>query len=132
MRQLVDSSPTTIGWLRKIRSVIESTDALLTYPGNNCPKGDYRDQTEKVGGFQPNAWGIYDMHGNVWEWIQDWYGDYSSNSEADPKGPDKGEMRVLRGGSWFNKAGNLRSAYRFRNIPDFRGNNIGFRVSRDF
>jgi formylglycine-generating enzyme required for sulfatase activity len=103
-----------------------------SYPGKNCPKGDYRDKTVKVGSFQPNAWGLYDMHGNVYEWCQDWYSDYPSNSVADPKGPTLGVKRVLRGGSWFIIARNLRSAFRGKNLPDFRGNYNGFRVARDF
>jgi formylglycine-generating enzyme required for sulfatase activity len=100
------------------------------YPGENCPKGQYREKTVKVGSLQPNAWGLYDMHGNVWEWCQDWYGDYPSESVVDPKGPDKGERRVLRGGSWFGTAGYIRSADRRRYNPlSIRG--LGFRVARD-
>jgi formylglycine-generating enzyme required for sulfatase activity len=103
------------------------------YPGENCPKGQYREKTVKVGSFQPNAWGLYDMHGNVYEWCQDWYdGDYPSNSVVDPKGPDDGEKRVLRGGSWFITAWIIRSAYRGWYIPDYRNNGYGFRVARDF
>jgi formylglycine-generating enzyme required for sulfatase activity len=101
-------------------------------PGNNCPKGQFREKTVKVGSFQPNAWGLYDMHGNVYEWVQDWYGDYPSNSVVDPKGPKKGEDRVLRGGSWYYNARNLRSANRLRDYPVFRYYNYGFRVARDF
>ena len=69
------------------------------------------------------------MNGNVWEWVQDWYGDYPSNSVPDPKGPDEGQYRVLRGGSWFNIAWNLRSALRSRSFPDYRISDIGFRVA---
>ena len=102
------------------------------YPAKNCPKGQYREKTVKVGSFQPNAWGLYDMHGNVWEWVQDWYGEYPSNSVVDPKGPDKGEGRVLRGGSWYYLAWVLRSASRYWDDPDFRSYYIGFRVARYF
>jgi formylglycine-generating enzyme required for sulfatase activity len=90
-------------------------------------------QTHPGGKKKPNAWRLYDMHGNVREWVQDWYGDYPSNSVVDPKGPDKGEKRVLRGGSWHYLAGGLRSAYRLRYFPGYRHyGGIGFRVARDF
>jgi formylglycine-generating enzyme required for sulfatase activity len=102
------------------------------YPAENCPKGEYRGKTVKVGSFQPNAWGLYDMHGNVWEWCQDWYGDYPSNSVADPQGLDEGQSRVLRGGSWNDKAWLLRSANRYWGNPRDRLDEIGFRVARDF
>jgi len=102
------------------------------HPGKNCPKGEYRGKTVKVGSFQPNAWGLYDMHGNAWEWVQDWHGDYPSNSIVDPKRRHKGEGRVLRGGSWSQLAGHLRSAYRRRSNHDSRFSGYGFRVARDF
>jgi formylglycine-generating enzyme required for sulfatase activity len=102
------------------------------YPGENCPKGQYQEKTVEVGSFQPNAWGLYDMHGNVWEWCQDWYGDYPTGLITNPKGPDKGEYRVLRGGSWNYRARSIRSAIRFRNNPGDRYYGLGFRVARDF
>ena len=106
------------------------------YPGSGCSKGVYREKTVAVGSFAPNAWGIYDMHGNVWEWCDDWYGDYPASHATDPKGPSSGSVRVLRGGSWFIYASNIRSAYRYGDNPDFRSypgrwiSDIGFRIAR--
>jgi formylglycine-generating enzyme required for sulfatase activity len=86
-------------------------------------------QHHVVGSKRPNAWGLYDMHGNVWEWCQDWYGDYPSGSTADPTGAASGSRRVDRGGSWSRAAGDCRSAYRGRSSPSFRLYDFGFRVA---
>jgi formylglycine-generating enzyme required for sulfatase activity len=87
-------------------------------------------QTHPVGQLMPNAWGLYDMHGNVYEWCQDWLGDYPAGPVTDPQGPRFGEDRVLRGGSWANDATELRSANRYQSKPGDRSDTFGFRVAR--
>jgi formylglycine-generating enzyme required for sulfatase activity len=100
------------------------------YPYNNNAKGIYREKTTPVGSFAPNPWGLYDMHGNVWEWCWDWYGDYSSGAQTDPRGAVTGSYRVLRGGFWGNLGQYLRSALRGSGGPSIRGLDIGFRLVR--
>lgn len=86
--------------------------------------------THPVGHKKPNPWGFYDMHGNVWEWVQDYYlrNYYSVSPEVDPTGPLQGSSRVVRGGSWHATAADWRSAFRKSYDPDYRGVSIGFRV----
>ena len=103
------------------------------YPLDGCSKGEYREKTVSVASFSPNEWGLYDMHGNVWEWCQDRFGDYSSDSVTDPKGPSWwSSNRVLRGGSWDNNARYCRSANRYSISPGYRYFYLGFRLSRTF
>ena len=98
------------------------------YPYNNNANGIYLEKTKEVGSFAPNAWGLYDMHGNVWEWCSDWYAAYQSTAQTNPTGPSEGSRRVCRGGSWFNSAFRCRTALRLNLSPDIRDDIIGFRL----
>jgi len=100
------------------------------YPLTGCSKGKYREKTIPVASLGKNVWGLYDMHGNVWEWCNNWYGDYPDISVTDPGGPSSGSNRVLRGGSWDNNAQYCRSAKRDYYSPGYRYNDIGLRLSR--
>ena len=100
------------------------------YPYNNNAKGTYRERTTTVGSFAPNPWGLYDMHGNVWEWCWDWYGSYPAGAQTDPAGASSGSSRVYRGGGWDFTAQFVRSAYRFYVTPSDRYDNLGFRLLR--
>jgi formylglycine-generating enzyme required for sulfatase activity len=85
-----------------------------------------------VGSFSPNAFGLYDMHGNILQWCNDWYGEYNVNDKLDPKGPEKGANKIIRGGGWRNAAWECRSAYRGGGLyPGTRGTGIGFRIVKD-
>lgn len=95
---------------------------------NTHTRGPYHNATSLAGAYPPNAWGLHDMHGNVKEWCMDWQGDYPADIIDDPTGPSTGVNRVIRGGSWFDKASGCRSACRSGRLPELRSNAVGFRV----
>ncbi len=111
---------------------LSTTDANYdgNYPYEGCSKGTYLQSTNKVGSYKANAWGLYDMHGNVREWCQDWYHDSYTGIPTDGKAWESptGSNRVLRGGGWFNFAQYCRSANRGYNAPDYRSYGAGFRL----
>ena len=102
---------------------ITKTNANYDYDGKNGLGG-----TTPVGKYPANPWGFHDMHGNVWEWCADWYGDYPSGAVRDPLGPAVGSDRVVRGGCWSEKASDARCAIRDGSVPVLR-DYLGFRLS---
>jgi formylglycine-generating enzyme required for sulfatase activity len=110
-----------------------STDQA-NYHGKNpmtgCAKGEYRNQTIRVSSLSPNAWGLYDIYGNVWEWCEDWYGKYPTSSATDPTGPSRGGGRVIRSGCWASTASGCRSASRSSLPPIGEFLYLGFRLAR--
>jgi formylglycine-generating enzyme required for sulfatase activity len=102
-----------------------SVGMLAWYGGNSG------GQTNPVGGKSPNALGFHDMLGNVWEWVTDWYGEYTADAQIDPAGPPSASYRVLRGGCWNNGSDGVRSSYRVGDAPWNSNSGVGFRVARD-
>jgi formylglycine-generating enzyme required for sulfatase activity len=105
------------------------------FPYGYGNRGLFRKAPVQTGSFPPNAWGVYDMHGNVWEWCWDYYGIPKTSPTyaalSDPAGPDTGVHRVNRGGGWASAAKFMRSAARSSDFPETAGNNMGFRLARN-
>ena len=89
-----------------------------------------KETTHRVGEKQANGWGLYDMHGNVWEWCEDWYGSYPKGKAVDPSGPEEGTHRVIRGGGCYSESHDCRSAGRNGFEPGDRNEILGFRLLR--
>jgi uncharacterized protein (TIGR02996 family) len=108
---------------------LSSTQANFdgNHPYGGAAKGPHLQRTSPVGSYKPNAFGLFDMHGNVWEWCQDWY-DENYSKQSPRQGPQNGSYPMLRGGSWDDGAHYCRSAGRDRAGPGHRCSNIGFRV----
>lgn len=119
-------SETAFSWGDGIAPDQANYDATISYA--NGPTGKWREMTVPVKSYAPNAWGLYQMHGNVWEWCADGPRPYSGAPRIDPRGPE-GVYRVLRGGSWFDYGQRCRAAYRDWNGPVGRNHCIGFRLA---
>ena len=126
--------PTEAQWEYACRAGTTSTynnggdaESDLKKLGRYDSNGDSSSQHTKVGSYLPNAWGLYDMHGNVWEWCLDWYGSLASST--DPVGPGSGSSRVLRGGGWSSDADYCASSSRNFGYLSYENNNLGFRLA---
>jgi len=97
-------------------------------PSAFAATGRYIGHPTPVGSYPPNPWGLYDMHGNVWEWVDDWFAPYSPNKTINPQGPPEGTLKLIRGGSWYFGADNARSCSRRTHEPGDWGYSIGFRI----
>jgi formylglycine-generating enzyme required for sulfatase activity len=121
------SHPFGIGEGRSLNSTQANFDG--NYPFGGAAKGKRLETTCAVGSYQPNALGLFDMHGNVHEWCSDWYGDYPAGKATNPTGPGTGFSRVIRGGSWDQGAASCRAAAR-GDGPGFPADFLGFRLTR--
>lgn len=101
------------------------------YPLPGCKKQGWRKRTIPVDALSPNAWDLFGMHGNVSEWVQDWYGPYTDVAVIDPAGPETGGKKAIRGGNWRSGASQCRSAVRKYAVPKVKSSTIGFRLVMD-
>ena len=126
--------PTEAEWEYAARA---GSQALWSFGSDEKMLGEYAwyngnsgGELHPVGTRKANAWSLHDMHGNMWEWVADWYGLYSREAQTDPAGPQTGQSRSLRGGAFVNPPGGLRSAFRVRLQPSDRIEEFGFRCAR--
>jgi formylglycine-generating enzyme required for sulfatase activity len=127
--------PTEAEWEYACRAGTTTPYAFGTILDANLANfGDFYRQTTPVKRYLPNAWGLYDMHGNVWEWTADWHSRryYEQSPEVDPTGPESGEYRVTRGGGWGAGSSRVTSSARGVARPDNQFDCIGFRIVRDW
>lgn len=112
---------------------LSSTEAHFDarFPYGNALQGERYTMTREVGDYLPNAWKLYDMHGNVWEWCNDWSGEYTNGSVTDPTGPTTGSYRIMRGGSYKHPGMKSRSAFRAAESPSSSNSDLGFRLVRE-
>ena len=125
--------PTEAEWEYACRA---GTETRYSFGDNESKLGEYgwfdgnsEGKTQRVGQKKANAWGLFDMHGNVWELCSDWYGDYPEGAVMDPQGSARAAVRASRGGSWYNPAKYWRSAYRCGDDPSLRYDFLGFRLA---
>lgn len=125
--------PTEAQWEFACRA---GTKTRFSFGDKDINLGDYSwyvvnsaKRTHPVGQKKPNAWGLFDMHGNAWQWCADFYGPYAAADKTDPTGPKEGNIRVARGGSWIAEPPACRSAFRCRNFPNNRAGEFGLRVA---
>lgn len=131
-REIGGRLPTEAEWEYAARA--GTTEPYYWGSGNPSEYAWFRensqDRTQKVGLLKPNAWGLHDVAGNVFEWVQDWYGDYPATVDH-PKGAAAGTAKVIRGASWYSEGGNLGLGARYNNRPAFRNFKVGFRCAKD-
>tara|TARA_R110002095_G_scaffold7891_3_gene13742 strand:+ start:1940 stop:2968 length:1029 start_codon:yes stop_codon:yes gene_type:complete len=119
--------------LSEVSNIADQTakEKLMNYQSFSfLPERDGYTFTAPVGQYRPNSFGLYDMHGNVFEWCQDWFSAsyYKHSPETDPPGPTTGSLRIMRSGSWYDYVQDNRSSYRLRAVPEYRSLYLGFRV----
>ena len=119
-------SQSAFWWGSTLSAEQANYDGNLPYADGE--KGQYREETVAVKEFEASPWGLYQVHGNVWEWCEDWYGAYESDAAVNPRGAESGEGRVIRGGCWSSSGRWLRAAYRDSFGPGIRSSYLGFRL----